>query len=70
MKPRDAKSVVEHRTTDDAYDHHPTSSEIAADVMHANSLGRVTSWRVIKVADPTAKYGWAVRIHYDRKVTT
>ncbi len=63
-------TVVEHRTTDNPYDHEPTASEVRMDVEHAASLGRVTSWRIIKLDDPTHDYRWAVRIHYDRKVTT
>ena len=62
-------SDVERRTTDNAYDHEPTADEIEADVKHANERGKVTAWRVIRVTDTTSEYRWAVRIHYDRKVT-
>ena len=62
-------TVVEHRTTDNPYDHEPTALEVRMDVEQAASLGRVTSWRIISVGDTTSEYRWAVRIHYDRKVT-
>ena len=61
-------TVIEHRTTDRYYAVKPTAEQVRWDVENANSVGRVTRWRVFETGDPTFPHPWVVRVHYDQKV--